>query len=71
MLFAYFDESMVWWVFAIEKLEYSRYNARIKYGLVWYSTYSSDLLSYTNGSHEGFLEFLHNYSTAMIVFFVF
>ena len=47
----------LWWVFAIEKLEYSRYNARTKYELVWYSTYSSDLFSYTNGSHEGFVEF--------------
>ena len=24
---------------------------------ICYSTYSSDLLSYTNGSHEGFVEF--------------
>ena len=47
----------LWWVFAIEKLEYSRYNAIIKYELDCYSTYSSDLLSYTNGSHEGFVEF--------------
>ena len=47
----------LWWVFAIEKLEYSRYNARTKYELVWYITYSSDLFSYTNGSHEGFVEF--------------
>ena len=39
------------------KLEYSRYNAKIKYEWVRYSTYSSDLLSYTNGSHEGFVEF--------------
>ena len=46
----------LWWVFAIEKLEYSRYNARTKCELVCYSTYSSDLLSYTNGSHEGFVE---------------
>ena len=43
--------------FAIEKLEYSRYNAKIKYELVCNSTYSSDLFSYTNGSHEGFVEF--------------
>ena len=47
----------LWWVFAIEKLEYSRYNAKIKYEWVCNSTYSSDLLSYTNGSHEGFVEF--------------
>ena len=40
--------------FSIEKLEYSRYNARTKYELVYYSTCSSDLFSYTNGSHEGF-----------------
>ena len=38
-------------------LEYSRYNAITKYELVCYNTYSSDLLSYTNGSHEGFVEF--------------
>ena len=42
---------------AIEKLEYNTYNARIKYELVFYNIYSSDLLSYTNGSHEGFVEF--------------
>ena len=47
----------LWWVFAIEKLEYNRYNARTKYELVCYCTYSSDLFSYTNGSHEGFVEF--------------
>ena len=47
----------LWGVFAIEKLEYSRYNARIKYELVCNRTYSSDLFSYTNGSHEGFVEF--------------
>ena len=46
-----------WWVFAIEKLEYSIYNAKTKYELVRYRTYSSDLLSDTNGSHEGFVEF--------------
>ena len=33
----------LWWVFAIEKLEYSRYNA--KTNLVLYSTYSGDLFS--------------------------
>ena len=43
--------------FSIEKLEYNRYNAKTKYELVWYNTYSSDLLSFTNGSHEGFVEF--------------
>ena len=47
----------LWRVFAIEKLEYSRYNAKIKYEWVCNSTYSSGLLSYTNGSHEGFVEF--------------
>ena len=41
----------IWRVFAIEKLEYSRYNAKMKYEWVCNSTYSSDLLSYTNGSH--------------------
>ena len=39
------------------KLEYSRYNAKIKYEWVCNNTYSSGLLSYTNGSHEGFGEF--------------
>ena len=43
--------------FSIENLEYNIYNARTKYELVFYSTYSSDLFSYTNGSHEGFVEF--------------
>ena len=47
----------IWWVFAIEKLEYSRYNTKTKYELVWYNTYSSGLLSYTNRSHGGFVEF--------------
>ena len=47
----------LWRVFAIEKLEYSRYNARTKYELVCNSTYSSDLFSYTNGSHKDFVEF--------------
>ena len=48
----------LWRVFAIEKLEYSRYNTITKYELVWYNTYSSDLLfSYTNESHDGFVEF--------------
>ena len=47
----------LWWVFAIEKLGYSRYNTKTKYEFVLYSTYSSGLLSYTNGSHEGFVEF--------------
>ena len=41
----------------MEKLYYSSYNAKTKYELVCYSTYSSDLLSYTNRSHEGFVEF--------------
>ena len=39
------------------KLEYSRYNAIIKYELVCYNTYSSDLFSYTKESHEDFVEF--------------
>ena len=39
------------------KFEYNRYNAIIKYEWVCNSTYSSDLLYYTNGSHEGFVEF--------------
>ena len=34
----------LWWVFSIEKLEYSRYNTKTKYELVWYNTYSSNLL---------------------------
>ena len=49
--------SFVWRVFAIEKLEYSRYNAIIKYEWVCNNTYSSNLLSYNNGSHEGLVEF--------------
>ena len=43
-------------------MEYSRYNTKTKYELVWYSTYSSGLLSYTNGSHEGFVEVLCDWS---------
>ena len=34
----------LWWAFAIEKLEYSRYNTKTKYELVWCITYSSGLL---------------------------
>ena len=49
--------SFLWGIFAIEKLECSRYNAIIKYELVCDNTYSSDLFSYTNGSHDGFVEF--------------
>ena len=52
----------LWWVFAIEKLEYNRYNARTKYELVYYITYSSDLFSYTNGSQEGFCWVLCDWS---------
>ena len=52
----------LWWVFAIEKLECNRYNARTKYELVWYRTYSSNLFSYTNGSHEGFCWVLCDWS---------
>ena len=39
------------------KLEYNRYNAKIKYECVCNSTQSGDLIYYTNGSHEGFVEF--------------
>ena len=58
-LCACFDDSMAFFddFFAIEKLEYSRYNARTKYEFVFFNTYCSDLVSYTNGSHEGFVEF--------------
>jgi len=52
----------IWWVFAIEKLEYSRYNAKTKYEYVFYSNYSSGLLSYTNWSHEGFVGVLCDWS---------
>ena len=41
----------------MEKLKYNRYNTITKYEWVCNSTYSSVLLSYTNGSHEGFVEF--------------
>ena len=41
----------------MEKLKYSRYNGKIKYEWVCNSTQSGDFLSYTNGSHEGFVEF--------------
>ena len=41
----------------MKKLYYRRYNAKTKYELVCYITCSSDLLSYTNGSHGGFVEF--------------
>ena len=40
----------------MKKLYYTRNNAK-KYELVCYSTYSSALLSYTNGSHEDFIVF--------------
>ena len=30
--------------------------------MVWYSTYSSDFVSYTNGSHEGFVGVLCDWS---------
>ena len=43
--------------FFIEKLEYSRYNAKIKYERICNNNYSSGFLSYTNGYHEGFVEF--------------
>ena len=38
----------------MEKLYYSSYNAKTKYELVFNSTYSSDLLYYTNGSYRAF-----------------
>ena len=41
----------------MEKLYYSSYNAKTKYELVCNSTYSSDLLCYTNGSHKFLLKF--------------
>ena len=41
----------------MEKLKYSRYNTITIYEWVCNNTYSSDLLSYINGSHEGFVEF--------------
>ena len=41
----------------MEKLYYSSYNAKTKYELVCNSTYSSDLLCYTNGSHKVLLSF--------------
>ena len=41
----------------MEKLYYSIYNAKTKYELVCNSTYSSDLLCYTNGSHKVFVKF--------------
>ena len=41
----------------MEKLYYSSYNEKTKYELVCNSTYSSDLLCYTNGPHKGFVEF--------------
>ena len=52
----------LWRVFAMEKLKYSRYNTITKYELVYYRTYSSDLFSYTNGSHEGFCWVLCDWS---------
>ena len=39
------------------KLEYSKDNAKIKYEWIFNGTYSGDLLFYTKGSHEGFVEF--------------
>ena len=41
----------------MEKLYYSRQNARTKYELVCNSTQSSDLLYYTNGSYRVLVEF--------------
>ena len=41
----------------MEKLYYSSYNAKTKYELVCNSTYSSDLLCYTNGAYEFSVEF--------------
>ena len=47
----------LWWVLAIEKLEYSRYNTKTKYELFYTTLIIVDYYSYTNGSHEGFVEF--------------
>ena len=59
MLCAYFDGSMVFFddFFAIEKLEYSRYNK--KQNMNWFDTVLIVVIyfSYTNGYHEGFVEF--------------
>ena len=41
----------------MEKLEYNRYNAIVKYEWVCNNTQSGGLLYYTNGSHEGFVKF--------------
>ena len=41
----------------MEKLYYSRHNEKIKYEWVCNYTYISGFLSYTNESHEGFVEF--------------
>ena len=41
----------------MEKLYYSRHNAKTKYELVCYITYSSDLHYHTNGSHKLFVKF--------------
>ena len=43
-------------------MEYSRYNAKTKYEWVCNSTYSSDLLCYTDESHEGFCWVLCDWS---------
>lgn len=47
----------LWWVFAIEKLQYNRYNTKTKYELVWYNPIIVIYYSYTNVSHEGFVKF--------------
>ena len=39
------------------KLEYSRYNAKMKLESVTTVPKGSDLLYYTNGSHKGFVKF--------------
>ena len=41
----------------MDKFEHNSYNAKIKFEWVWNSTYSDNLFCYTNGSHEGFVEF--------------
>ena len=46
----------------MEKLYYSSYNAKTKYELVRNSTYSSDLLCYTNGSHKVLVKVLCGWS---------
>ena len=46
----------LWWVFAIEKLEYIRYNTK-KYELVFYNSYSSDFFLILTDLTKAFVEF--------------